>query len=863
MSVIASLRDWFRSHPSLLAAGLIVLTATIAWLIHHATDARRRQFSGLALALGTAYAAQSALALWPPIGIALYTMAIVLFVVWDRRFLAQHPERRSNPISISISIPIFLLILILACLARFCDLGDTPYGIGGDEALWTAKAAFYLSTGRTIYDADIRFRYTPVSYFSESLFFNLLDPSFTTARVQVATFSTLAVAFFALGAASLWGTGAGLTAGALLAVSIVDVAMGRVALVESQIALPLGLTIFCLGRALTRLRWAAWPWFLLTGIALGLGVLTFETFYPIAGAVALYTLLGTTRRRNRQWTYLISLLLLLIPLALLYPLASDHVRLRRDDHNKSGASLLEPGLDGREVLRRAVTNAGDVLYNFYAQRFPDFGVDQDGPIINAALVPFLVIGLAYLLPRWRAGHHLFLLFWLGLTLFPAPVLFGSPWVRVMFPAFPAVYAVIALFLMGIGDRLLPKYSILLSLVALLVLTGVNATIYLCEFREPAEGVKRRELLDLVSQHTGKGQMLFLLNWDGLGDFVEGERRYLPLAAAAHLPLTRVDWAYRLVSFGELLPLTARMGDLDRLTVIFDRTMTGPEREFDTRQATLRTWSRCYPEAQVEHTPSFTVYTLDRAALSSPACRSAFPPPLSLSWSDGVPRLTGEPLPGQTAFRPVCERLNDDVVAWVEAEALPRRAGWHVVLPPATTFPDVSGYLADDWQAGEARGDVDLAGANTYTVWARTYHHRTSGGPLTVQVGDAALTIPDDVPQSGWVWQRLGEVRLPTDESAATELRLRRDYVGYPSPFLLDALLFSRDTSFDPNVVPPWELEFEGPTLSGVGGTYRLDRAAIWSPGHYRCRLRLLGEGLLDGWGKAGVWSGYASLWIGK
>jgi 4-amino-4-deoxy-L-arabinose transferase-like glycosyltransferase len=839
MLTIVSLREWVGSRPLVLIVGLTALTI-IAWILHRDGHPRRRS---LFRALGVAYVAQAALAIWIPLGLALYLLAIALFIAWDRT------PRQRRLRSLSIPISIFVLIIVLAGMARFYDLGDVPYGIDGDEALWSSKTAFFF-TGRDIADAHWRFRYTPVSYFSEGLFFQLLGPSFRAARVQVATFSVLGVAFFTLGAALLWGARAGLAAGALLAVSIVDVAMGRVALVESQIALPVGLSVFFLGVALRRR--ASWFWFLLTGVTLGLGALTFETFYPMAGVVVLYALLCALRSRMHP----ASLLLLLIPLALLYPLLSEHVHARRSDHNKSGMSLLEPGLNAPQTLRRAALNAGDVVHNFYQQRFADFGVYRDGPIINGALTPLLVLGLAYLLPRWRSGHHLFLLLWLGLTLFPVPILFGSPWVRVMFPAFPAMYGVIALFVVDVGGEFLPPDASLLFLAALAL---VNVSIYRYELFDPSARVKRRELYDLVSQHSGQDKMLFLLHWEGMGDFITGEHPGLHLAAASHVALGRVGDVYRLVSFDALLPLTDLAADSTQLTVIFDQAL--PQQEYPAREARLQAWLGCYPGAQVELNPSFTVYTLDQAALSSPACRGAFPPLPSLSWSDETPILTWKPPQEQTAWRPVCERLKDNVAAWIEAESLSHPNGWRVVWP-VQTFVDGGGYLADQWQAGQAWGEIYLAGAHTLTLWVRTYHHDMLAGPVTVQVGEVVFpSLVASAPQGGWAWQRLGQMRLPSDEAMLTTLRARRDYAGYHAPFLFDAFLFSRDTSFDPNTVSPWDAVLDGPTTSGVEGVYRLEQAAAWPAGHYRCRLRLFGEGLVDSLGEAGMWSRYTDLRI--
>jgi hypothetical protein len=95
----------------------------------------------------------------------------------------------------------------------------------------------------------------------------------------------------------------------------------------------------------------------------------------------------------------------------------------------------------------------------------------------------------------------------------------------------------------------------------------------------------------------------------------------------------------------------------------------------------------------------------------------------------------------------------------------------------------------------------------------------------------------------------------------TTLRVRRAYTGYHAPFFLDAFLFSRNTSFDPNVVSPWEMVLEGPTSSDAIGVYGLAQAADWPPGVYRCRVRLFGAGLVDSLGEAGVWSSYADLRI--
>ncbi len=78
MLAIVGLYEWVGARSLLLTVGLVVLTA-VALLLHRSHDEYPRR-SGLIRALGVAYVAQAALAIWIPLGLVLYLLAIVLFI---------------------------------------------------------------------------------------------------------------------------------------------------------------------------------------------------------------------------------------------------------------------------------------------------------------------------------------------------------------------------------------------------------------------------------------------------------------------------------------------------------------------------------------------------------------------------------------------------------------------------------------------------------------------------------------------------------------------------------------------------------------------------------------------------------------
>src|SRR5262249_11758632 len=130
------------------------------------------------------------------------------------------------------------LALVVGAVARFYLLGSVPYGIEGDESMWTWSVAQYVLAGEHgAAPAAGYFLRNPVSFYLETPFLLLLGPSILAVRVEVALLSVVANAAFYLLARRLAGVPVALVATFLLGVSVVDVSASRLGNVESQVKL--------------------------------------------------------------------------------------------------------------------------------------------------------------------------------------------------------------------------------------------------------------------------------------------------------------------------------------------------------------------------------------------------------------------------------------------------------------------------------------------------------------------------------------------------------------------------------------------------------------------------------------------------
>ncbi|NOH03465.1 MAG: phospholipid carrier-dependent glycosyltransferase [Chloroflexi bacterium] len=112
----------------------------------------------------------------------------------------------------------------------------------------------------------------------QTLFHRLMGPSLFAARFEVALFSVIGTLVFYLLLRQITSMPLALAAAWFLSASIFDISASRLANVESHVKLWPLLTLALLVWAMRAKRWQAYA---ITGFALTIGLLTYDTVWPL------------------------------------------------------------------------------------------------------------------------------------------------------------------------------------------------------------------------------------------------------------------------------------------------------------------------------------------------------------------------------------------------------------------------------------------------------------------------------------------------------------------------------------------------------------------------------------------------------
>src|SRR5207245_5854871 len=136
--------------------------------------------------------------------------------------------------------------------------------------------------------------------------------------------------------------------------------------------------------------------YLLSSLSLVGGMLTYDIYHPIAAVVGLYLLVAIVRN-HQQWRRLaVGLALFALPILLTLPYVMYGLEVRRDNYTgfmKNSGVDFPPSSDAMGAFASFLgTNLGDLMGSlFVRQRWGDFLLNREGPLVNAALLPLLVI----------------------------------------------------------------------------------------------------------------------------------------------------------------------------------------------------------------------------------------------------------------------------------------------------------------------------------------------------------------------------------------------------------------------------------------------------------------------------------------
>jgi 4-amino-4-deoxy-L-arabinose transferase-like glycosyltransferase len=788
-------------------------------------------------------------------GLVLFIAAALGFGLW---LVAYRPAPQHRLVEVRRmgwrEAALLVLVLLMAAFGRYFALDRFPYGIEGDESKWTVEVVSVMLDGQHTIQSDFHYGTQPVSFYMQAPFHYLLGPGIATARIAVATYSLVATLLFYWLVRETLGVRAALLSTLLMSVALADVSASRLALVETHVKIWAVAGLAFLARGL-RLGQPLHSF--LGGLAIAVGLLTYDTFAPMVVVVVVWTIVSLAAQRApvRGWVFHLSALLL--PIVAVTPFVAEYLLGRmgyytRGEYDWTGAPI---GVFGNNLLL--------VLENF-GQAHNDFLIARDGPIVNALLTPFLVVGLVLGLARIRRPAYALPALWFVLLFFPVPIYTGHPVMRVFYPGLPAVYVLIALAALFVWRELMRAFpaSLHTALVALAALSLIwlvpsNVYLYFNTTRDPTDRQVRREIADLVTQAVAPGSRVHVPHLDESDDPALIEQPLFLMEVRRRMSRDQVAQRVWVGDYGDLLPTVARDGPLfENLAFVIHRRTAA---KVGDGVLIVDALERCLSVRLEQEGQWFDLYVVDAFDIEAARCiaprvvlEGPFPArpetdqPVELRW-----RMEDAAGPGEALLE--CEQLQDGTVA-LEAEDLDYDTGWYEDRGAVEGFRG-RGYLVDRLQAANARGTVWIDEAGVYDLWARTYCHSADTHLLHVRVDERSHTLPPCAAGglSEWTWSRLGSFPLGTGAHSLRMARVMRGPSSRAQAILVDSLVLSTDSAFDPMTTTPWMTLLEtGESVpahvsSGVFQLGGLPR------GEHRCWVTIVdGERLVDWNGEVGA-----------
>lgn len=813
---------------------------------------------------------------FPTAGTLAYLTSAAAMVVWVK----NNPKWATvfaRQVRMTPRAEMYLLAaLILAVIAtRFFDLNYRVYGLEADETKWTVQSWYstILRVDRGEF-ASMHYRHVPVDFWVRSVFMRLFGLNFISARIESATLSLIAVLFLYLLVRTLTGSpGAALLASLLYGLSFIELNAAHQALHNTPPAAWMMAALFFLvwgvrDRTLWRLQVA--------GILIGLGMLTYESFYPVPVLALTYlaglAIYGIARRTARVKDWALSMAAVAWPVILVYFAFTRNYMLERQYYHFGWLKdTVGDGLNIAGTLTYLLNNTGEVLTTTFSRvLWADSLLNWPGPLVNPVLLPFVAVGFVYNLWNIRRPHYLFIVLWYALETFPGPILLGSAWPRVMYMGLAPLmiwgalglwttFAVLRTVFDAQPVRLAaPLFGLLILMIAI-----NDYRIFSSALADPEERQKRRELAALTADSASAAPLILLPYIAGQNDSAEVESHVLlySVAGARGLGLQAEDH-FRQVELKQLLSVLWESRIQESLEIIFDKSAPMLR---DERTRLLDIVLECYPRASLETSGRFfDVYRIEGQALSGPSCYSPAPPVLTapadgvvlpsagavmLRWEAGTSPVSG--------YRLTLERKLDQV-HWIEVEQAFIGPGWPAISNFTEGFHG-SGFLLDEWQAGEATYLFRVPQEGQYRIWIRSYKRRANDQHNFVSIAGHRLEFAQNgSPLDQWAWQDLGKIGL---QAGDLPIVLTRTY-GADEQYsvFIDTLVISSDLEFEPDQDELWKTVLDTPELGSSVSTYTLPE--LLPPGDYRWKVRIYnGELIVDSSGERGVESKFGAFRI--
>ncbi|OQX65629.1 MAG: hypothetical protein B5M51_00125 [Anaerolinea sp. 4484_236] len=759
-------------------------------------------------------------------GKTLYFVAIYGFGMWawaaHKRLIA---DLERKPVERRVEILIILGLLLLTSFTRFYTLRAIPYGIEGDEAKWTSEAVNLGILGEPDSSGEYHRDALPVSYYLQVPLHRLLGPSLLAARLTVVILSVISTLIFYWLLRQITAMPVAAIATWLLSISIFDISASRLANVESFVKFWPILGLALLALAVRTRRWQVYG---LSGLAIALGMLTYDTVWPLFGVVLLIALIELAHQKESRSARMASIAALVSPTLLSLPLLIPYLTSRlsyyefgeRDLDSETGATLAQ--------------YFANVVQTWFVSLRSDFLYNRPGPLLNALLLPLLALGLVVAFSMIKKKVSYWTLLWVGLVIFPVPILANSSMGRVYYPALPAVYTLVALgiFLfwkeidrfVGANPR---PILIAVTLVPLVWLPFANLFIYFNEVSDADDRLMRREIGEIAAQAAGEDTLILLPAVPGANAPLNNEHQMLELYMMQKLPPSEVDSAYLYVAPEELLSeIESKAAAYQKMEVIFD------ERETESLAETLQL---CYPQGRLTEGRYFSRFSLHSSEVGQMNCSFAS---LRIESEDDN-NLEWE-LVGDTTQRleTLCEVRQADF-EWIEAEDMFMSPGWQTEVSFASGW-NGTGFVMDYYGSQPLFMELDAEPSQASYIWVRYYKRAVDELPAYLIIDDTSHPFADIKGDDlrVWKWERIGPVEL--DDGA--ELSISRPYENDPRYFMalfIDSLVITADAGFSPNAdlwksLSPKVFSFNQPQSSGIVDLNLLS-------GFYRCKAVIESE----------------------
>ena len=824
-----------------LLTGLLALALVIAAMIKRSRS--QLQTALLWSLLSLASAAQWCLGRGTEVGlgIILYLISALGFFVWARMTNRQIDINLNQPAKINRNLEIVLVVamIALASFGRLFELQTIPYGIEGDEAKWTGEVVWLGVRGLVDFSGLYHRDALPTSFYMQTPFHKLFGPSIFIARFEVAFFSIIATLLFYLFLRRITNIPLALLSAWLLSASIFDISASRLANVESHVKLWPILTLLLLAWAINSRRW---PAYVISGIALALGLLTYDTVWPLLLVATIICIIEISRQNVNLAEKIRFLTALLAPSVFALPILIPYFVSRLSYYEFSDKGW-EAGLS---TLWPYFVN---VLESWYIFTNPDFLYNRAGPLVNAILLPWITMGFFAALATIRQRFSYWTLIWLVLFIFPVPIAAHTPLGRVYYAGLPAVYALAALglFLFSrdslrtLGKTLQPVFFTF-ALTMLIWLPLLNFYIYFNEIDDAEDRQIRREIAEITSAVAGPETLIVLPSAPHGNEPLNNEYQMIELFMLAKVPTEEIKDSYKNVALDDLMPaLPYGLTDRPNLEIILDKIITSDR---EKRDALAKALQRCYPEGDLTEGYFFDRFSMPASVLAKPACLSAslnieITPNQRVNWSLSQSTVTSLSL--QCGVQSVDHIL-------LEAETLPPPPGWQAETAFAIDWSG-SGFMLDNYSSVPIDYEFEASASEKIYVWTRTLKRVADNSPLQLKINEQVETVSDAEGEelNKWIWERVGPFDVPAGQNILT---ISRTYVDDPFGFMaifLDTFIITPDENFLPEQdqylpLPPQRFNFSSEQNQGQ---FMLNL----EPGIYQCYASVDGkQKLVDNYG---------------